>query len=139
MSDVESYANDLKKLAKHAVEFKQKINSVCNGEFKYGVEKVIESYLSMFERFCPFKVGDRVELTKNNVIKNKSSGWYHCQHFMKKGVTATIAKRDYLDDQFCFYIIFDNETWIDGNGFENPIKDERKHHFGFGESWLKSI
>ena len=134
MSDVTRYAKELFDLAEHAQEFKEKVNSTCGGSFKWGIQEVIDSYLSMFERFCPYKIGDSVRLSKD-VIVDENSGWWNCRHFLKKGAVATVKERGYSRGKFTFYIEFYDETWIDRNGDERPVSS--KHTFHFGEGMLE--
>ena len=136
MADVEQYAKDLIELGSYAKEFSAKISETCGGSFEWGLNQVITSYLSMFDRFCPFTVGDKVQLTKDTKVDN-SSGWSQCVHFMKKGSTAIVRKRGYAEGRFAFHIEFDNETWIDREGNEHPV--EQKHLFHFSENSLEGF
>jgi len=131
MADVEKYAKDLIEITEAADDFKKKVAGACGGSFKWGIGKVVESYLSMFDRFCPFKEGDRVELVKD---VNAKGGWAPSNHFLIKGSPGTITSRGYDDDKFTFYVEFDNETWVDREGEEQPVI--HKHVFGFNEDWL---
>lgn len=135
MADVEKYAKELQRLSEAAKDFKATIDAACGGSFKWGVEQVVSSYLSLFDRFCPFGVGDRVELTKNVPIE-EGSGWYSCRHFLIRGARGTVRSRGYSGDKFVFDVEFDNETWIDKDGIEQPIL--KKHVFSFNESYLRS-
>lgn len=135
MNDVERYAKDLLDIAGHATEFKRKIENSCGGSFKWGVEQVIKSYLSLFDRFCPYKIGDRVQLISTLNIVDENHGWYSCRHNLIKGARATVMERGYTDGRFSFMIEFDIETWINGKGVESPVTG--KHVFHFAENSLK--
>lgn len=135
MAEVEKYAQDLLELVGYAEEFKSKVSRACGGSFKWGVNQVIDSYLSMFERFCPFSVGDRVELI-NDVKVEEGSGWWGCKHFLVRGAKATVRERGYSNGKFSFHIEFDRETWMDREGNEHPVT--RKHIFHFSESSLRA-
>lgn len=137
MSDVEQYAKDLEELVAYATEFKNKVGRSCGGSFKWGVGEVLQSYRSMFDRFCPYKIGDRVQLKSSCRINDPTHGWYGCRHFLVKGAKATVRERGYTDGQFTFMIEFDNETWIDSKGKELPVTS--KHVFHFGENSLVSV
>ena len=134
MADVEKYAKEMVEVVEAADSFKKTIANACGGSFKWGIEQVVESYLSMFDRFCPFEEGDRVELIEDYDTSN-SPGWASSKHFLIKGSKATVSDRGYRDGYFTFSVVFDNETWVDRNGCEQPVSN--KHTFGFRESRLK--
>ena len=134
MAEVERYAKDLLELGRLAKEFKTSVNSACGGSFDWGMKEVGESYLSMFDRFCPHDVGDRVELTKNVPVE-QSSGWYPSRHFLIQGGKGTIQSRGYRDGKFSFDVEFDDETWIDSNGDEQEVS--LKHVYGLNETYLR--
>lgn len=136
MADVEKYANEILEISNLTKEFQKKLSHSFGGSMQWGVEQFISSYLSLFDRFCPLSVGDRVELVRNVPVK-ESSGWYHCRHFLIKDATATVRNRGYKDDHFTFDIEFDHETWIDQEGNEQPVKN--KHTFYFTEDFLRKI
>ena len=139
MSTVESYAKDIKQLVAHVKEFKLKIDTCCGGSFAWGVEQILDSYLSLFDRFCPYYIGDRVQLKRDCDIPNSAHGWYHCRHFLVKGAKATVRERGYVDGKFTFYIEFDDESWIDSDGIMYKKDDKNKHVFHFGEDALQVI
>lgn len=121
MSNVEEYA-------KQVIDIVDLINDVN--------KQVIDSYLSMFNRFCPFRIGDRVRLIKTLDI-SPDSGWYHHRHFLTKDSPGTVVERGYSDGRFTFYVTFDNETWIDSDGNKNPV--ENLHWFALNEHLLERI
>jgi hypothetical protein len=135
MADVEKYAKELININKLANEFSSKIYNAFGGSVEWGINEVVSSYLSMFDRFCPFKEGDRVELVKD-IDVNESSGWYGSRHFLIRGSKGTVRGREYRKNMFTFDIEFDNETWFDGKGNEHPV--ERKHVFNLNETQLRS-
>ena len=134
MVDTTKYAEDLKDIARLAREFSKSISGACGGSFEWGMTEMAESYLSMFERFCPFQIGDRVEMLRDVEVK-ESSGWYTCRHFLIRGGKATINNRGYSNGKFSFDVVFDDETWIDGNGDEKPV--HTKHTFGLNETYFR--
>ncbi|RUR74888.1 hypothetical protein PCC6912_50660 [Chlorogloeopsis fritschii PCC 6912] len=101
----------------------------------YILNSVLGSYENLFNRFCPFKVGERVVLTKTPEI-DKESGWYRGKHFLVEGAIATIKNRDYYQNKFVFYLEFENESWIDSNGEIHLYDPERRHHFAFSEDFV---
>jgi len=136
MSDVESYAKDLVKISKATKEFSATIATACGGSLNYGIDKVVESYLSMYDRFCPFKEGDRVMLCKTPDLSN-APGWQHCSHFLKRGAGAAVCSRGYHNGKFTFQIIFDDESWVNSHtGTETPVEVDKRHQFRFSEDDL---
>ena len=133
MADVEKYALEIKQLVKDANELSNRLNSSCGSSLEWATEEIIDSYLSLYDRFCPFKIGDRVQLTK--YYTKKDTGWEHCKHFLNRGSTGKVVNRGYKEGLFIFDIVFDNESWIDNDGVENKTKD--KHTFAFNENWLE--
>jgi len=135
MAEVEQYAQDLKDIMKELTALSNRIRPGCSPS-EWSLDQVMNSFLSIFDRFCPLKIGDRVELVKNLPIE-ESSGWYSCRHFLIRGAMGTVEDRGYRDDKFTFDIIFDNETWIDREGVEREV--DRKHTFSLSEDVLRLI
>lgn len=141
MADIEEYVketfNDIADIINYAKEFKFNVSKKCNNEFEWKTDQIIKTYESLFDRFCPFKIDDRVELVKDIDI-TKAPEWKGCAHFLKKGEKATVKNRGYYTDknEFCFDVMFDNESYIDNNGDKNPIPDKDKHTFFLLESHL---
>lgn len=110
------------------------LDSLLDNEFGYKLNQVLESYASLFNRFCPYKVGDRVQL-KADIEVPKGHGWEGSQHFLIKGAIATVKACEYRNDLFCFGIEFNNESWIDMHG---EIKlASSKHLFYFSERHIE--
>lgn len=136
MVDTTKYAGELKDIARLAKEFSNSISGACGGSFEWGMTEMADSYLSIFDRFCPYKNDDRVELLRDVEIES-SSGWYPCRHFLIRGAKATINNRGYNNGKFSFEVVFDDESWIDGDGNEKPV--DSKHTFGLNETYFRKI
>jgi len=134
MAAVEKYAKDLIEVGRLAKEFEDSVRRACSGSFEWGVKEMADSYLSIFDRFCPFDAGDRVELVKNVSVSNISN-WYNSRHFLIQGGKATVEARGYRDGKFSFDVVFDNETWIDNNGDERAA--DNKHTYTLDESYFR--
>ncbi len=132
MSNTLKYAEDLNNIKAKITELSELLNR-CVG---FELNEVLESYASMFSRFCPFEVGDRVQL-KENIDPPEDSGWYGSRHFLIKGAIATVRDRGYQDGSFCFGVEFDNETWIDQDGEINPVIN--KHLFYLPEDSIERL
>lgn len=116
-------------------DFQSGLNKLSRGPAKYYVNKVNDQINLLFDRFCPFKEGDRVVLTKTPLINEKvAPGWVHAKHFLVKGSIGTVTSRDADAKGFHFNVTFDNDTWIDASGTERPT--ERERAFGFREGSL---
>lgn len=136
MSDVERYADDLKMLVNEARKFQGQVNGAFGGSMPWGIEQLTDCFRSMFDRFSPFSVGDRVQLKETPKIQ-EGSGWYHCRHFLIKGAVGTIACRGYSDGAFTFDVTFDDESWIDRLGEKHLTNANERHTFHFSETWLE--
>ena len=135
MSNTIEYAKNLKEVSRMAKRFADSMQQATGNSFEWSMEQMADSYISMFERFCPYKEGDHVELLKD--VPCDGSGWVTCKHFLIRGATATIHSCGYGNGKFVFDVIFDDESWIDSDGKEQPI--ENKHTFGLNETYFRQI
>ena len=133
MSNAKEYATHFLKIEEHAKE----LQSLLSQEFGYKLTTVLNSYHGLFERFCPYKIGDRVQLTKDPEILY-GSGWYGYKHFLIKGAIATVESQDFRDGKFRFGLIFDDESWISSIDGKITKAHPAPHHiFGFSEDYLE--
>ena len=94
----------------------------------------IEIYTNaLFDRFAPFKEGDRVKIVK---APNTNNDWRNCKHFLIKGAMGTVEDVDYRD-LFVAHVVWDKETWLDKNGNEQPVR--QKHSFLMSENQILRI
>lgn len=127
------YVNDLNGIYAKINELDKLFNG---GELGFKLKEVLESYASLFNRFCPYKVGDRVQLIEDLDIP-EGHGWYCAKHFLIKGAIATVKDVGYRDDLFSFGLEFDNESWVHYQTREIiPIK-EGKHLLYFAENKIE--
>jgi len=95
----------------------------------------VEAYASaLFDRFAPFKIGDKVKIVK---APNTDNDWHHCKHFLIKGAVGTVDDVDYRNNLFVAHIVWDIETWINRDGCETPVKE--KHTFLMSENQIVRI
>jgi hypothetical protein len=110
---------------------------LTHNESNFKLTEIISCHASLFDRFCPFKVGDRVQLTKAPEISERVAyGWLGAKHFLIPGAKAIIVSRGYKGDKFTFGLEFEDETWIntrDGSIF--PV--ERPCVYTFSEDFLE--
>jgi len=127
------YVNDLNGIYAKIKELDKLLD---RGELGFKLEQVLGSYASLFNRFCPYKVGDRVQLIEDLDIP-EGHGWYSGKHFLIKGAIATVKDVGYRNDLFSFGLEFDNESWVDYETREIiPIK-EGKHLLYFAENKIE--
>lgn len=136
MSNTFKYVNDLKNIKAKVNE----LNGLLNAEeLGFKLNEILESYASLFNRFCPYKVGDRVQL-KEDLDIPQDSGWYSSKHFLIKGAIATVREVGYRDDLFSFGLEFDNESWVHyRTGKIIPIEGYRKHLFYLPETKIEAL
>lgn len=114
MADVEKYLQELVDVHKNLSALQKKVEDLSG----YRIERIQESQASMFDRFCPFKVGDRVELAET-INMEEGSGWSRSRHYLVKGSPAVVSHRGYYKERFTFEVTFDLESWIP-SGFSMP-------------------
>lgn len=125
--------------ANHLNVVKSKISELDNllsKDFGFKLNTVLESYSSLFNRFCPFSVGDRVQL-KEDINPPKDDGWYSSRHFLVKSAIATVRACDYRNDLFFFGLEFDDESWIDREGNVKPVTS--KHIYYLSENKIERV
>ena len=105
----------------------------------YNLGEAMKSYESLFDRFCPFKVGQKVKLTVAPDIPTKGHGWYGSKGFLVEGAIAEVVLRDYSNDRFGFYVKFDDDHWIDFRGNAIKTEPDRRCLFGFPEASLCAV
>lgn len=130
MGNTLQYATYLNEVKAKASE----LDRLLNDELGFKLSEVLGSYASLFSRFCPYEVGDLVEL-KQDLDIPQDSGWYHCKHFLVEGAIATVKELGYRNNLFTFGLVFDNETYMDMHGETKPV--EVNHLFYLSETLIK--
>ena len=94
---------------------------------------------ALFERFAPFREGDRVMLVKVPEINEKDSwGWMCAKHFLVYGAKGTVKTVDLYKGKFQAGVVWDDDSWIDEHTKEiHPVKD--KSLFNHSEDYLRVI
>ena len=93
---------------------------VSSGSIEWHYEKIKEYVTVLFDRFAPFKEGDRVCITN---APNCDNGWRGSKHFLIVGAEGTVQSVDYRRGGFCASILFDNQSWINMGGEEVPVEE----------------
>jgi hypothetical protein len=106
-------------------------------ELGWHVGKLREYAKGLFER-APFRVGDRVRLTKTpEITKEKAWGWLAAKHYLIKGAEGLVHEVDFHDGLFQASIFVDDETWIDSEGEKHPCTE--KHLYCFWEGQIERV
>lgn len=133
---------DIEHVRKAADKLKEAMDLFGRGPLDYYLQELVAAHDLLMTRFAPFKVGDRVILTKTPNYKS-APGWLNCAHFLVPGAAGVVVDAECGQSGFRFDVLFDDESWIDNIGHQRakgtavPIEHERRHRFGFGESWLE--
>jgi hypothetical protein len=134
MSDLPKVQKAFKVFSEGFQQLKEAERVLSKGPASYYFEK-IEGYIdALFNKFAPFKEGDRVEIHKT---LNFGSGWEGSKHFLAKGCQGTVRDVDYIKGAFRADVEMDNQTWIDSQGVKNPIK--KPYTFCLFETKIKLV
>lgn len=113
------------------------------GPLEYYLTELIAAHDLLMTRFAPFKIGDRVRLTKAPVL-SADHGWKPYEHFLVVGATGVVTTAECGTKGFQFGIVFDNESFIAGctrfpitAGDVVPISESARHTYAFSESYLE--
>jgi len=104
---------------------------LAGGPASYYFDKFDEYITALFDRFAPFKTGDRVVLT---VAPRCEGNWLSSAHFLIPGSAGEVESVDYRNGHFVAEVVFDRETWIDAAGVEWPVS--MKHTYSIYEEEL---
>ena len=115
------------------------LDNLLSNEFGFKLSQVLESYTSLFGRFCPHKIGDRIQL-KETLDIPEGSGWYGSKHFLIEGAIATVRTCEYRNNSFCFGLVFDDESYVDYRSGEiKPEPEDDKHLYYLSEEKIESL
>jgi len=117
-------------------QFEQAARTLSGGPASYYFQKIEEYVAALFDKYAPFKTGDRVMLIGTPDTNNN---WRTCAHFLVPGSAGLVHGVDYSKGRFVAEVEFDNESWIDTDGNPQPVTQDRKHVFCIGEELLKKI
>lgn len=116
----------------------QAVGKFSQGPLSYYIEKMNCYTDALFNRFAPFKVGDKVRLTTTpEITETKSWGWMGAEHFLVKGAQGMVKDVDYHNNWFFANVEFDDETWKDKDGVCRLV--DEKSIFVFAETFLEKI
>jgi hypothetical protein len=112
---------DIRNISRAADLMREAQSVLGSGPLDFYLCELAASYNLLMERFAPFKVGDRVALSRTpNITSETAPGWMSCRHFLVKGATGTVKEANCGQGGFRFGIVFDDDSWIDRNGKKQP-------------------
>src|SRR3990172_7328636 len=115
---------------------KDGMDILSSGPLNWYMNEAVDMMRSLFDRFCPWKTGDRVELTTTPEI-HPESGWHYSRHFLIAGARGTVESVYFHNGLFRANVIFDDESWLK-DGVPQPIWSG-KHTYSFSEKQLRRI
>ena len=119
-------------------QIEKDINDLVRGEYRYKLDFILKTYVSLFDRFCPFKVGDRVQLKQApEISKDVAWGWLGAKHFLIVGAVATVTSLDYRGSSFLFGLKFDDESFIGLGDKLQLVEEDRRSIFMMSENFLE--
>jgi len=115
----------------------QGLAKFSDGPLDYYLKCLIKAYDLLLTKYAPFKVGDRVALTKAPDFK-KAPGWKRGRHFLIPGAQGVVESSE-CDSKgsLRFHVVFDDESWKDIDGVVHPVS--QKHTYCFFEHELTLI
>lgn len=142
MGTTHEYAKSLITASAKIEQIEKDVNSLVGGEYKYKLNTLVKSYTDLFDRFCPFKIGDRVRLTAAPEISKKVAwGLLSYKHFLIPGAIATVSSLDFCEGLFSFGVVFDDESWISSlsGKLQHYVEPADRHAFLFSEKFLELL
>jgi hypothetical protein len=135
MDNTKEYAGSIQFLIDKVHELQSLIGS---GEYAYKMESVLKNHASLFDRFCPHRIGDRVALSKDlGITQDAHPGWFPSRHFLIVGAVGTVLNADYYKTKFRFGVSFDDDSWIDREGVVRPRSDHQRGVYVLDEDVLE--
>ena len=129
MKTTQQYAEEL-------AEFLCQLSRSIPSEIEYKTSAIVNNYQDIFDRFCPFQIGDEVILTKE-VDFAKAPNWKPSKHFLVNGAIAVVKSRDFKHGLFVFGVEFEDDSWIDTDEIIHKYEPENRHLFYIDESYLR--
>ncbi len=131
---MKSYEKSIESIKKIVDSYNRLEKEIRNSQLNWNFKKLKEYAEALFQ-LAPFKVNDKVKLSKTpEITKEKGWGWLGRKHFLKKGAKAIVKNIDYSDGYFYFDLQFDDETYISG---KKKIKVKEKGLYHFREDFIK--
>jgi hypothetical protein len=134
MSDTHEVVSEAMKLYQEAFGKIQNAQDVlARGPQSYYFERILEYVEVLFNRYAPFKAGDRIVICK---APNCNNGWKAHEQDLQKGAKGEVEGIDFYKGKWRVDIVLDKETWMD-NGVRRACKT--KHTFCLNEDEVVKI
>lgn len=135
------YKNQIERAKAFSDAMNEYVKTVLSGPESYFWERIDDYMDVLFNRLAPFKVGDRVKLTKTpEITKDKSWGWIGSKHFLIEGAKATVVEVDIYKGKFSLGLHFDRESRLHYETGEEIFKDpDKKSIYTFNEEWVEKL
>lgn len=114
---------------------KKAFDDLNQGPFTYYIDTLLSHSDALFNKYAPFKVGEKVRLKKGIDCNN---GWKNSEPDLRGGALATVHRVEYFSDAFRFSVILDVETYEHYPSKQRVrVEDDRKHLFCISEKFLE--
>ena len=138
-----AYNDCIERVQETFIKMKEVEELLQGGPSSFYFEKMDAYVEVLFERFAPFKKGDRIKLSKTpEITLDKSWGWMGSKHFLVKGAKGTVqaVDLDARNKKFYAEVVFDNESWKNSNdGVVTLYDKDKRHNYAFGEDYIKLL
>ena len=105
------------------------------------VEYEVKNYQALFEKYCPWKDGDEVYISKEIPIE-KASGWWSHRYALRQGAIGHVndVRFDYDRNKFCAYFrVFETHYFNSDSGELTPMRIPEYSSFFLTEDYLKKL
>lgn len=120
------------------IEELAKLRRVLDTMSDYDFGCLLGAYNLLINVYCPFHKGDRVRLKETPIIDEKNApGWLSSKHFLVEGAVGVVENMIVNENGFRFDVIFDDESWVDGDGTKHA--PSYRHTFCFKECMLEKV
>lgn len=115
--------------------------ALAHGPANFYFEKVERYVRILFDRFAPFKPGDRVRMTVDPQINTTNSwGFMKGKHFLIVGALGTVESVDVSERGiFRAGVIWDDDSRVDAEGVVTPIARNNRKQWWFSEQHIARV
>jgi hypothetical protein len=126
---------DIATVLRGADLIRQGMEALNSGPLEFYLNELVSAHNLLMERFAPFKIGDRVRLTRTPEITNDVCfGWIGHKHFLVEGSVGTVRDAGCGSRGFWFLVALDEQSWIHyQTGQLNVVPENERGLFEFGE------
>lgn len=115
MSDVLGFVEQFKTMVVKVHELQQAIGALDGGPMDFCASEFLESFESIFHRYCPYEIGQTVYL-KQHVVFDHCPGWRGAD-FLIADASAQVERRGYSHGRFEFGLVFELDPKSDKSVF----------------------